>query len=186
MGLLLALTLLAVILWRVRVDAGSQADRPGRPGVSKVVTLPALTNLVRDGRRQGLTYVFANGAFDLLHVGHVRYLEAAAGEADRLIVAVNSDASVRGLKGPGRPVMPEADRAELVAALRVVDHVVIFGESTVTPLLMALTPDVHCKGTDYTVDTVPERETVRAYGGRVAIVGDPKNHSTSDLISRLR
>jgi rfaE bifunctional protein nucleotidyltransferase chain/domain len=186
MGLLLALTLLAVVLWRVRVDAGPQSDRPGRPGVSKVVTLPALTSLVRDGRRQGLTYAFANGAFDLLHVGHVRYLEAAAGEADRLIVAVNSDASIRGLKGPGRPVMAEADRAELVAALRVVDHVVIFGESTVTPLLLALTPEVHCKGTDYTVDTVPERETVRAYGGRVAIVGDPKNHSTSDLVSRLR
>ena len=157
-----------------------------RSGRHKIVSLEALSQLVREGRRRGLTYAFANGAFDLLHVGHVRYLEAAAGEADRLIVAVNSDASIRGLKGPDRPVMPEADRAELVAALRVVDHVVIFGEPTVTPLLLALTPEVHCKGTDYTVDTVPERDTVRAYGGRVAIVGDPKDHSTSSLVSRLR
>jgi rfaE bifunctional protein nucleotidyltransferase chain/domain len=155
-------------------------------GVRKLVPLAVLQQLVHEGRQQGLTYAFANGAFDLLHVGHVRYLEAAACEADRLIVAVNSDASIRGLKGPGRPVMPEADRAELVAALRVVDHVVIFSEPTVTPLLLALTPEVHCKGTDYTVDTVPERDTVRAYGGRVAIVGDPKDHSTSGLVARLR
>jgi len=185
-GLVLGLGLLAVVLWRVRVDSVAR-PRGGHavPG-SKVVPLPVLSQLVHDGRQQGLTYAFANGAFDLLHVGHVRYLEAAACEADRLIVAVNSDASIRGLKGPDRPVMPEADRAELVAALRVVDHVVIFSEPTVTPLLLALTPEVHCKGTDYTVDTVPERDTVRAYGGRVAIVGDPKDHSTSGLVARLR
>jgi len=168
-----------------REPVAASASAP-RCGGHKIVSLEALCHLVREGRLQGLTYALANGAFDLLHVGHVRYLEAAAGEADRLIVAVNSDASIRGLKGPDRPVMPEADRAELVAALRVVDHVVIFDEPTVTPLLLALRPEVHCKGTDYTVDTVPERDTVRAYGGRVAIVGDPKDHSTSSLVSRLR
>ncbi|MGH9219627.1 MAG: D-glycero-beta-D-manno-heptose 1-phosphate adenylyltransferase, partial [Vicinamibacterales bacterium] len=107
-------------------------------------------------------------------------------EADRLIVAINDDTSVSGLKGPSRPVLPQADRAELVAALRAVDYVVIFSEATVTSLLELLQPAVHCKGTDYTLDTVPERATVRAYGGRVAIVGDPKDHSTSDLLTRLR
>ncbi len=141
---------------------------------------------VADDRAHGLKLAFANGGFDLLHVGHVRYLEAARREADRLIVAVNDDRSIQGLKGPTRPVLPEADRAELVAALRAVDYVVIFSEPTVTPLLELLRPDVHCKGTDYTVDTVPERETVRAYGGRIAIVGDPKDHSTTDLLTRLR
>jgi len=150
-----------------------------------VVQRAELVELVRADRTQKLTIVFANGAFDLLHVGHVRYLEGAKREGDRLVVAINSDASVRGLKGPNRPVLAEADRAELVAALRVVDYVVIFDEPTVTPLLELLKPDVHCKGTDYTVDTVPERDTVRAYGGRIAIVGDPKDHSTSDLLSRL-
>lgn len=137
-------------------------------------------------RRAGRTIAFANGGFDLLHVGHVRYLEAARREAGRLVVAVNDDRSIQGLKGPSRPVLPEADRAELVAALRAVDYVVIFPEPTVTPLLELLRPDVHCKGTDYTVETVPERDTVRAYGGRIAIVGDPKDHSTSDLLSQLR
>ena len=141
---------------------------------------------VRRERAQGLTHAFANGVFDLLHVGHVRYLQAAAGEADRLIVAINDDASVRALKGPHRPLLTASDRAALVAALRVVDYVVVFDELTVTPLLEQLTPAVHCKGTDYTVDTVPERETVRAYGGRVAIVGDPKDHSTRDLVARVR
>ena len=150
-----------------------------------VVQRAELVELVRADRTQKLKIVFANGAFDLLHVGHVRYLEGAKREGDRLVVAINSDASVRGLKGPNRPVLAEADRAELVAALRVVDYVVIFDEPTVTPLLELLKPDVHCKGTDYTVDTVPERDTVRAYGGRIAIVGDPKDHSTSDLLSRL-
>lgn len=145
-----------------------------------------MAELVSADRAQKLRIAFANGAFDLLHVGHVRYLEGAKREGDRLVVAINSDASVRGLKGPNRPVLPESDRAELVAALRAVDYVVIFDEPTVTPLLELLKPDVHCKGTDYTVDTVPERDTVRAYGGRIAIVGDPKDHSTSDLLSRLK
>jgi len=146
----------------------------------------ALATRIQEDRARGLTIAFANGGFDLLHVGHVRYLEGAKREADRLIVAINSDASIRALKGPARPVLPESDRAELVAALRAVDYVVTFDEPTVTPLLELLKPDVHCKGTDYTVDTVPERETVRGYGGRIAIVGDPKDHSTTDLLSRLK
>ena len=154
--------------------------------MADILTREALLKRVRADRERGLTHAFANGAFDLLHVGHIRYLEAAKREADRLIVAINDDASVSGLKGPSRPVLPQADRAELVAALRAVDYVVIFSETTVTPLLELLQPAVHCKGTDYTLDTVPERATVRAYGGRVAIVGDPKNHSTSDLLTRLR
>ena len=154
--------------------------------MGEVLTRAALVERVAQDRKDALTLAFANGGFDLLHVGHVRYLEAARREADRLIVAVNDDQSIRGLKGPSRPVLAEADRAELVAALRAVDYVVIFPEPTVTPLLELLRPDVHGKGTDYTVDTVPERDTVRAYGGRIAIVGDPKDHSTSDLLTRLR
>ncbi|MEZ5286870.1 MAG: adenylyltransferase/cytidyltransferase family protein [Vicinamibacterales bacterium] len=149
-----------------------------------ILSREALAEAVRLGRSRGLTFAFANGAFDLLHVGHVRYLEAARREADRLIVAVNDDASVRASKGAGRPVMTAPDRAELVAALRAVDYVVVFPESTVTPLLELLQPEVHCKGTDYTADTVPERATVRAYGGRIAIVGDPKDHSTTELVRR--
>ena len=145
-----------------------------------------LVAAVAADRRAGRTIAFANGCFDLLHVGHVRYLRAAAAEADVLVVAINDDRSVGDLKGPGRPVLPAADRAELVAALRGVDYVVIFPEPTVAPLLLELKPDVHCKGTDYTADTVPERETVRGYGGRVAIVGDPKDHSTRDLLSRIK
>ncbi|HWI17619.1 MAG TPA: adenylyltransferase/cytidyltransferase family protein [Vicinamibacterales bacterium] len=152
----------------------------------KVLGRTELVERVREDRAHKKTIVFANGAFDLLHVGHIRYLEGAKQEGDTLVVAINSDASVRALKGPHRPVLPEADRAELVAALRAVDYVVIFNEPTVAPLLELLKPDVHCKGTDYTVDTVPERETVRAYGGRIAIVGDPKDHSTSNLLSRLK
>jgi len=154
--------------------------------MGEVLSRAALVERIAQDRRDGLTIAFANGGFDLLHVGHVRYLEAARREAQRLVVAVNDDQSVRGLKGPSRPVLPEADRAELVAALRAVDYVVIFPEPTVTPLLELLKPDVHCKGTDYTVETVPERDTVRAYGGRIAIVGDPKDHSTSDLLTRLK
>ena len=142
-------------------------------------------DIVRADRAQGRTIAFANGCFDLLHVGHVRYLQAAAAEADRLVVAVNDDAEA-GKKGPGRPVLTAVDRAETVAALRGVDYVVIFHEPTVAPLLTLIQPDVHCKGTDYTADTVPEREVVRDYGGRVAIVGDPKDHSTRDLLARIR
>jgi D-glycero-beta-D-manno-heptose 1-phosphate adenylyltransferase len=159
--------------------------RQNGPDPLSIVSRAELAELVNRDRAQKLTIAFANGAFDLLHVGHIRYLDGAKREADRLVVAVNSDKSVRELKGPTRPILPEADRAELVAAVRAVDYVVIFEEPTVTPLLELLKPDVHCKGTDYTVDTVPERETVRAYGGRIAIVGDPKDHSTTDLLSRL-
>jgi len=154
--------------------------------MGRVLSREALTRAIAGERREGRTIAFANGCFDLLHVGHVRYLQAAAAEADVLVVAINDDRSVADLKGPGRPILPAADRAELVAALRGVDYVVLFSEPTVAPLLTALTPDVHCKGTDYTTDSVPERETVRAYGGRVAIVGDPKDHSTRDLLARIR
>ena len=152
---------------------------------SKVVSREALARLVAGERAGGRTVAFANGCFDLLHVGHVRYLESAAREADLLVVAINDDESVRRLKGEGRPILPAADRAELVAALRSVDYVVIFSEPTVGPLLASLRPDVHCKGTDYTVDSVPERDIVLAYGGRTAIVGDPKDHSTRELLSRI-
>jgi D-glycero-beta-D-manno-heptose 1-phosphate adenylyltransferase len=151
----------------------------------KVVSREQLVAIVAADRRAGRTIAFANGCFDLLHVGHVRYLQAAAAEADRLVVAINDDETA-GSKGPGRPVLPAADRAEIVAGLRGVDYVTIFPEPTVAPLLMLLRPDVHCKGTDYTADSVPERDTVRAYGGRIAIVGDPKDHSTRDLLSRIR
>lgn len=154
--------------------------------MAEILDRDALIERVKTDRARGLTHALANGAFDLLHVGHIRYLEAAKREADRLIVAINDDESIRALKGSSRPVLPQADRAELVAALRAVDYVVTFSEPTVTSLLEVLKPDVHCKGTDYTVDTVPERATVRAYGGRIAIVGDPKDHSTSDLLTRLR
>jgi len=149
-----------------------------------IVSRQQLADLVQADRLAGRTIAFANGCFDLLHVGHIRYLQASAAEADRLIVAVNDD-GVAAAKGPGRPIMTAADRAAVVAALRGVDYVVIFPEPTVTPLLHLLKPDVHCKGTDYTVETVPERDTVRAYGGRVAIVGDPKDHSTRDLLARI-
>ncbi len=127
----------------------------------------------------------ANGCFDVLHVGHVRYLQGATAEADRLVVGINDDRSVAELKGAGRPILAAADRAEVVAALRGVDYVVIFGERTVERLLRLIEPDVHCKGTDYTVDSVPERSIVLEYGGRTAIVGDPKNHATRDLLKRI-
>ncbi len=142
--------------------------------------------MVEEARASGRTVALANGCFDLLHVGHVRYLAGARAEADVLVVGVNGDASVRRLKGEGRPLLQAADRALLVAALRSVDRVVVFEEDTVERLLLTLRPDVHCKGTDYTADTVPEREVVRSYGGRVAIVGDPKDHDTRKLIERLR
>jgi rfaE bifunctional protein nucleotidyltransferase chain/domain len=153
--------------------------------MGRILDRHALADLLRADRAAGRSIAFANGIFDLLHVGHVRYLEAAAAEADLLVVAVNDDA-VAAAKGPGRPILTAADRAELVSSLRCVDYVVIFAEPTVERLLTLLEPDVHCKGTDYTVDTVPERETVRAYGGRIAIVGDPKDHSTRDLLARIR
>src|SRR5262249_43594384 len=153
--------------------------------MGEVVSREQLLERAHQAREQGQTIAMANGCFDLLHVGHVRYLEGAAAEADVLVVAVNDDETVRALKGAGRPILGAESRAELVAALRGVDFVVIFSEPTVGALLDELRPDVHCKGTDYTVDSVPERDIVRAYGGRTAIVGDPKNHSTSDLLARI-
>jgi D-glycero-beta-D-manno-heptose 1-phosphate adenylyltransferase len=150
-----------------------------------VLSEPELVEAVARDRAAGRTVAFANGCFDLLHVGHVRYLHASAAEADRLIVAVNDDRSVAGLKGEGRPILAAAERAELVAALRAVDYVVIFGDLTVERLLQLVKPDVHCKGTDYTVDTVPERGVVAAYGGRTAIVGDAKSHATRELLARI-
>jgi D-glycero-beta-D-manno-heptose 1-phosphate adenylyltransferase len=137
-------------------------------------------------RKRGRSIAFANGCFDLLHVGHIRYLQDAARQADVLVVAVNGDDSVCKLKGPGRPVMAEDERAELISAIRGVSYVTIFHEESPARLLGVIRPDVHCKGTDYTVDSVPERDVVRSYGGRVAIVGDAKNHSTSEILRRLK
>jgi rfaE bifunctional protein nucleotidyltransferase chain/domain len=153
--------------------------------MAEILTRDALAARVAEARAAGKSVAFANGCFDILHVGHTRYLEAAAREGDLLVVAINDDESVRALKGPRRPVLSAADRAALIAALRCVDFVVIFPELTVGPLLEALHPDVHCKGTDYTVDSVPERAIVTAYGGRIAIVGDPKDHSTQALLARI-
>ena len=150
-----------------------------------VVSQDRAAELLAADRAAGRTVAVANGCFDLLHVGHVRYLRGAAAEADRLLVAVNADRSVAALKGSGRPLQAAAERAEIVAALEMVDYVVVFEEATVAALLERWRPDVHCKGTDYTVDTVPEREVVRAFGGRTAIVGDPKDHSTRGLLSRI-
>jgi D-glycero-beta-D-manno-heptose 1-phosphate adenylyltransferase len=151
-----------------------------------IVSEQDLVAAVARDRAAGKTIAFANGCFDLLHVGHVRYLQGAAAEADRLIVAVNDDGAVASLKGPGRPILPAGERAEMVAAVRGVDYVVIFSDATVERLLRRLEPDVHCKGTDYTVESVPERAVVVAYGGRTAIVGDPKQHATRDLLARVR
>ena len=150
-----------------------------------ILTRDQLELAIAGDRAEGRSIALANGVFDLLHVGHVRYLQAASQHADRLVVAVNSDASVRRLKGEARPILDEGARAELVAALRGVHYVVIFDDDTVGPLLTALRPDIHCKGTDYTVETVPERAIVESYGGRTAICGDPKDHSTRDLLKRL-
>jgi len=153
---------------------------------SKIGSLEEVRDRVREGREAGRTVAFANGCFDVLHVGHVRYLQGARAEADVLVVGVNGDESVRRLKGPERPILGEDDRAVLVAALRCVDDVIVFQEDDVSRLLLALRPDVHCKGTDYTPETVPERDVVRSYGGRVAIVGDPKDHDTRLLFARIR
>jgi rfaE bifunctional protein nucleotidyltransferase chain/domain len=157
-----------------------------REASAKIGSLDHVRSCVEAARRAGRTVALANGCFDVLHVGHVRYLEGARAEADVLVVGINGDGSVRRLKGEGRPVLPAGDRALLVAAVRVVDHVVVFEEDDVRGLLLALRPDVHCKGTDYTPDTVPERDVVRSYGGRVAIVGDPKGHDTRTLIAKVR
>ncbi len=149
---------------------------------SKVRTIPELRRLVAGAQEAGRKVVFGNGCFDLVHVGHIRYLEGAKALGDLLVVGINSDASVRALKGPGRPLLPQEERAEIIGSLACVDHIVIIEELTVERLLLALKPDIHAKGTDYTSETVPERDTVRGYGGRVAIVGDPKVHSSRDMI----
>ncbi len=153
---------------------------------SKLKPLKGLKAVVDRLRRRGNKIVLANGCFDLLHVGHVRYLAEAKSLGDLLIVAVNGDRSVRRLKGEGRPLMPESARAELIAGLECTDHVIIFRESNVERLLRAIRPDVHVKGGDYTSDTVPERAVVKSYGGRVAIAGGPKVRSTRDLIKKVK
>ena len=153
---------------------------------AKILSRDGLHEVLEEHRRAGRKIVFANGIFDLLHVGHVRYLKAARAEGDILIVGINSDASARRLKGEGRPILTERARAALVAALADVDYVIIFDESDVNSLLREFQPDVHAKGTDYTAETVPERELAALLGIRVAIVGDPKQHSTRDLLARLR
>ncbi|HKO05820.1 MAG TPA: adenylyltransferase/cytidyltransferase family protein [Candidatus Acidoferrales bacterium] len=152
----------------------------------KIVSLENLRATLDAARARGKSIVLANGIFDLLHVGHVRYLEAAKREGDVLVVGINSNSSARQLKGPGRPILDERGRAELVAALAAVDSVVIFNELNVEALLQAIRPNVHAKGTDYTPETVPERATAARLGIRVAIVGDPKQHSTTDLFGAIR
>jgi len=153
-----------------------------------ICTLAEAQAFREEARRRGALVAVANGAFDLLHVGHLRYLEAAkaATQGGVLIVGVNTDASVRASKGPRRPVIPERERAEIVAALRCVDRVVLFAEPTAAELLAALRPDLHVKGTDYTPESVPERELVASFGGRTVVAGDPKDHSTTDLMARLK
>lgn len=145
-----------------------------------------LADALAGERAAGRTIAFANGCFDVLHVGHIRYLQGAAREADVLVVGVNGDESVAELKGAGRPVMNEFERAEIIAAIRGVSYVTIFHERSPARLIGDLKPNVHCKGTDYTADSVPEAQVVTSYGGRVAIVGDPKDHSTTELLEKLR
>jgi D-glycero-beta-D-manno-heptose 1-phosphate adenylyltransferase len=152
----------------------------------KIVSREGLHCIIEEHRQSGKNVVFANGVFDLLHVGHLRYLQAARAEGDLLVVGINSDASTRQLKGEGRPILTERARAALVAALKSVNYVVIFDELDVKHLLREIHPDVHAKGTDYTLETVPERDMAALLGIRVAIVGDPKDHSTRDLLARLR
>ena len=150
-----------------------------------IVTQERLSELVAVDREKGLTLAMANGCFDLLHVGHIRYLRGAAAEADRLIVAVNDDQSVEALKGQGRPLQPASERAEIVEAFEMVDYVVLFSSLTAENLLRVIRPDVHCKGNDSRIDSVPERDVVLSYGGRTVIVGDPKDHATRDLIVKM-
>jgi len=157
-----------------------------REAVSKIVTRAVLREKIADYKSHGRRVVFANGCFDTLHVGHIRYLEGARREGDTLVVGVNADPSVCNLKGPGRPILDENARAHLVAALRCVDYVVLFGEPNVEALLEEMRPDVHAKGTDYTIETVPERAVAKGLGIRVAIVGDPKGHSTKELLDFIR
>lgn len=152
---------------------------------SSILDRASLARRITAEKARGQRIVLANGCFDVLHAGHIRYLAGARALGDVLVVGVNSDRQVAIQKGVGRPILSEADRAELVASLESVDFVTIFDEPTVTELLLAIRPDVHAKGTDYTEETVPERDVVRSFGGRVAIVGDPKNHSTSEILKKI-
>jgi rfaE bifunctional protein nucleotidyltransferase chain/domain len=153
--------------------------------MSKVQALDQIGTLVSEHQAAGKTVVFANGCFDLLHVGHIRYLEAARALGDFLVLGLNGDKSVRQLKGPGRPLMNQEERAEILAALECVDYLLVFDEPTAEKVLETLKPNIHAKGTDYTRESVPERETVLSYGGSIAIVGDPKNHSTKDFLRQI-
>lgn len=154
--------------------------------MGQIVELKTLVVAIDHARYRGARVVLANGAFDLLHIGHLRYLEAARSLGDVLVVAINGDASVRATKGPSRPIITEHERSELVAGLAAVDWVVLFNEATVMEVIEVLRPDIHAKGTDYTEASVPEGDFVRSYGGKVAIVGDPKDHSTTAIATRLR
>jgi len=153
---------------------------------SRILERHELVQRVSEAKQRGARVVFANGCFDVLHVGHVRYLTGARALGDLLVVGVNSDAQVALQKGSGRPIVRDVERAELIASLESVDYVTIFEEPTVTELLLTLRPDIHAKGTDYTEESVPERDVVRSYGGRVAIVGDPKDHSTTEILGRFK
>lgn len=155
------------------------------PAASLILDRPELVARIVEARANGASIVLANGCFDVLHAGHVRYLQGARALGDVLVVGINSDAQVARLKGEGRPVLPERERAEIVASLEAVSLVTIFEEPTVTELLLALRPDIHAKGTDYTEETVPERDVVRSFGGKVRIVGDQKDHSTSELLRKV-
>ncbi len=152
--------------------------------VDRILHQADLIARVQTARQNGAKIVLANGCFDVLHVGHIRYLQGAKAQGDLLVVGINSDRQVTILKGPGRPIMADSERAEIVASIAAVDFVTVFDEPTVENLLLALRPDIHAKGTDYTEETVPERDVVRSYGGRVVIVGDPKNHSSSEILDR--
>src|ERR687893_419391 len=163
----------------------SHSEKLRADAASRIVDRNRLIARVAIARKNGARIVFANGCFDLLHVGHVRYLEATRALRDLLVLRVNGDEQVRALKGEGPPFAPERERAEVVASLRAVDLVTIFHEPTVEALLLAVRPDIHAKGTDYTEETVPEREAVRSYGGRVAIVGDPKDHSSTEMFKTV-
>ena len=164
-------------------DKSQTTERPRSLG--RILDREALGQVIQAARDRGQRIVFANGCFDPLHVGHVRYLQGAKALGDLLVVGLNSDEQVRRMKGSGRPLVPENQRAEIIASLEPVDFVTIFNEPTVESLLLELRPDVHAKGTDYTEDTVPERAIVRSYGGTVAIVGDPKDHSSSEILRKI-
>ena len=167
------------------MNADRGEDQTETKANDRILRQADLIACVQEARQNGARIVFANGCFDVLHVGHIRYLQGAGALGDLLVVGINSDRQVAILKGPGRPIMADTERAEMVASIAAVDLVTVFDEPTVATLLLAIRPDIHAKGTDYTEETVPECDVVRSYGGRVAIVGDPKNHSTSEILDRM-